>query len=285
MTSDRRGFTLVEILLVAVLGLVVVLGAGQILIKNQQTYTAQTATISGQQTTRIAVEVLFAELREVSPSGGDLLAIAPDSIRVRLMRKFSIVCATDLTGTSPVLTVIKDFLLEGGDTLYIMGGANRFAAGDSVFVFADNDEDLDSDDTWFASSVSQVDSASITCPQDSDPGLALSFNGQSALFAADSVGIGAPVRSYQDFTFGMTIMAGDVYLARRTGSGDMIPIAGPLSGRNGLEFTYRDAMGAVTSTATDVAQIEVIVRTGSNVLNSLGQMVSDSVRVWIHTRN
>ncbi|MGB1657358.1 MAG: hypothetical protein ACPHO4_08380, partial [Longimicrobiales bacterium] len=61
--------------------------------------------------------------------------------------------------------------------------------------------------------------------------------------------------------------------------------AGPLRDRDGLAFVYRDAMGDVTATPADVAQIEVTVRTGSEVLNSLGEMVSDSVLVWIHTRN
>ena len=65
----------------------------------------------------------------------------------------------------------------------------------------------------------------------------------------------------------------------------MIPVAGPLRGREGLAFVYRDALGAVTADPLKVAQIEVTVRTGSEVLNSLGEMVSDSVLVWIHTRN
>ena len=285
MTRDRRGFTLIEILIVAVLGLLVVLSAGQILITNRQTYTAQTATVSGQQTTRMAVEVLFAELREVSPSGGDILAMSSDSIRVRLMRKFSIVCQPDITGSAPVMTVIKDFLLNSGDTLYIMGGSNRFAVGDSVFVYADNDPDIDRDDAWISASISSIDSASVVCPQDGDAGLNLTFGSQMTAFTNDSVHVGAPVRSYQDFTFGTTTMLGDVYLGRRTGTGDMIPVAGPLRDRDGLAFVYRDAMGDVTATPADVAQIEVTVRTGSEVLNSLGEMVSDSVLVWIHTRN
>ena len=104
-------------------------------------------------------------------------------------------------------------------------------------------------------------------------------------FTTDSVGIGAPIRSYQEYTFGTTTMLGDVYLGRRVGSGDMIPVAGPLRDTNGLAFVYRDSLGAVTSTPADVSQIEVTVRTGSEVLNSLGEMVSDSVLVWIHTRN
>ena len=79
-------------------------------------------------------------------------------------------------------------------------------------------------------------------------------------------------------------MNGDIYLARKD-TGDYVPIAGPLAPTNGLEFIYRDSLGNVTSTATQVAQIEIVVRTGSEVQNSLGQMVQDSVLVWIHTRN
>lgn len=285
MKRGRAGFTLIEILIVSVLGLVVVLSVGQILVTNRRTYTAQSATVSGQQTTRMAVEVLFAELREVSPSGGDILAMGADSIRVRLMRKFSIVCAPDITGSDPVMTVIKDFLLNSGDTLYIMGGSNRFAVGDSLFVYADNDPDVDNDDSWISASVSAVDSTGVACPQDGDAGLALTFGSQMTAFTNDSVHVGAPVRSFQDFTFGITTMLGDVYLGRRQGSGDMIPVAGPLRDRDGLAFVYRDALGAVTADPLEVAQIEVTVRTGSEVLNSLGEMVSDSVLVWIHTRN
>jgi len=65
----------------------------------------------------------------------------------------------------------------------------------------------------------------------------------------------------------------------------MIPIAGPLRASGGLEFTYRDAYGDVTAVPVDVRQIEVKIRTGSGVLNSLGEEVSDSVSVWIYARN
>lgn len=283
MTSARKGFTLVELLMVTVLGSLVVLAAMQVLITNRRTYTAQSAVIAGQQATRMAVEVLFAELREVSPSGGDILAMDDDSIRVRLMRKFSYICDTDWSA-QPKVTVVKNVVLEGGDTLMIMGGTNRFAAGDSVFVFADNDEDIDSDDAWIAASITALDSSSVVCPLDSIPAIQLTFQGQGALFTADSVGIGAPVRSYSEYTFGTTIMNGDVYLARRD-TGDYIPITGPLADTDGLEFTYLDRFGNETSDEDEVAQIEVIIRTGSEVLNSLGQMVRDSVLVSIFTRN
>lgn len=277
--SRRRagGFTLVEILVVTVLGALVVGAALQVLITNRRAYTAQSATISGQQSTRMAVEVLFAELRELSPDGGDILAMSNNSLQVRLMRKFSVVCATDF-GIPPSLTV-RDTL----NGVWMLGGANQFAAGDSVLIWADNDPDTENDDNWFSADVSGVD-GTVTCP-DGSGATQLTFSGLQTLFLADSVGIGAPVRSFQDYTFGTTTMSGDVYLGRQTGTGDMVPVTGPLeAGSSGLEFIYRDSLGAVTTTPADVSQIEVIIRTGSEVLGPLGRMVQDSVNVWIHTR-
>ena len=63
MTRDRRGFTLIELLIVVVLGSLILAAALQVLITNQRTYTAQNAAITGQQATRMALDVLFT-LRE-----------------------------------------------------------------------------------------------------------------------------------------------------------------------------------------------------------------------------
>lgn len=271
MTRDRKGFTLVELIVVVVLGSLVLLAALQVLITNERTYSAQNAAISGQQSTRMALEILFNELREVSPSGGDIVAMSSDSIRVRLMRKFSYVCETDPLGLGLNLTVLN---FPG----------RKFDNGDSVFVFADNDERDDDDDTWIQALVTAADTTDA-CPQDGARATLLTFAGQNALFLTDSVGLGAPVRSYGEYTFGMTALLGDPYLGRREGSGDMIPIAGPLKAATGLEFEYRDALGAVTGTPADVRQIVVTVRTGSGVINSLGQEVSDSITAWVYTRN
>lgn len=269
---------MVELIVVVVLGSLVLMAALQILITNRRTYTAQSATIAGQQTTRMAVDVLFAELRELSPQGGDILQMNADSLVVRLMRKFSYVCATDFSG-QPELTVVTT-----AASLPVMAASNRFVVGDSVFVYADNDEDIDTDDVWIPARITGVNSTLALCPDLVTQGIELTFNGQGALFSADSVGLGAPVRSFERFGFGTTTMNGDVYFARRD-TGDYIPMAGPLAPSNGLQFVYRDSLGAVTATPTGVSQIEVTLRTGSQVLNSLNEMVQDSILVWIHTRN
>lgn len=269
----RRGFTLIELLVVVVLGSLVLLAALQILVTNQRTYTAQNAVIQGQQSTRLGLEVLFNELREVSPPGGDILAMSSDSIRVRLMRKFSLVCEVwDGTGQP----YYKVMLFPG----------RRFEASDSVFVFADNNEKDDDDDAWISAQVSAVDTAAtVLCPQDASRAAELRFNGQASLFNADSVGVGAPVRSYDTYTFGLTTYAGDPYLGRRLRNGTMVPIVGLISASGGIEFEYLDALGNTTTTPADVRQIVVTLRTGSGILNSLNQEIADSITAWIYTRN
>ena len=277
MTRNRRGFTIVELLVVTVLGSLVLLAALQVLITNQRTYAAQNAVISGQQATRIALEVLVNELRELSPPGGDLLMMSQDSMRVRLMRKFSIVCATDYSGVG----------LGNFDIIILNLPGYDFLAGDSIFVFANNDEGDDLDDVWIKTRIGTM--AAENCPQHTvtnpQPGYRLRFGGLAALFMADSVGLGAPVRSFQHFTFGLTTYNGDTYLGRRPGSGTWVPIAGPLEPGTGIEFVYRDALGATTTTPTDVQQVVVRIRTAADIRSSLNRPVADSITAWVYTRN
>jgi prepilin-type N-terminal cleavage/methylation domain-containing protein len=270
MIHDRRGFTLVELIVVSVLGAFVLAAVLQVLITNQRTYTAQSAVIEGQQSARMSLELLFNELREVSASGGDIISMSPTALTVRLMRKLGVVCATDLSATPPTLTVLNH---EGA----------RFEDGDRVFVFADNDDQTASDDTWITvpSPIEAVDTTSTCLSRDAS---LIEFKDTDApAFVANTVRVGAPMRSFQTFSFDTDDLPGltsDTYL-RVNG----MPVAGPLRATNGLQFIYRDAMGAVTATEENVRQIEVRIRTGTGVQNSLNQQVSDSITAWIYTRN
>lgn len=281
----RRGFTLVELLVVTVLGALVVMASLQVLITNQRTFTAQNAEIQGQQALRAAMDVLTSELREVSASGGDLLAMGGDSIKIRLMRKLAIACQIDTTNSgNPYIVALKI-------------GEDWFAQQDSAYVFADNDEDLETDDDWIRGRVTQVDTTS-TCTGlnlsvvgssagilDSTAAETLTFAGQKALFTSDSVRTGAPVRSFETFTYGLYTYDGQPYLGRTAPGGSVVPLVGPLRASDGVSFGYRDAEGNVTTTAEDVRQIVVTLRWGSGILNSLGEAVSDSLSGWIYTRN
>ncbi|HSM61399.1 MAG TPA: prepilin-type N-terminal cleavage/methylation domain-containing protein [Longimicrobiales bacterium] len=266
-TRDRRGFTLTELIVVTVLGALVVAASMQILITNQRTYTAQNAQIQGQQATRAALDLLSAEIREISPAGGDLITMGKTSMSVRVMRKLGIACAVSL-GSSPTLRVLKI-----GDW---------FDDHDSVFVFADNDEDWGSDDAWITAHVTDVDTTKVC---GADKAVDLDFDGQGSRFAADSVRVGATVRSFLHYTYALTQIGDEYYLTRQARGGSAIPMVGPLKAGTGLEFVYLDQNGDKTSTKTEVRQIAVKIRTSSGVVNSVGTTVSDSIAAWVYTRN
>jgi len=266
MSRGSRGFTLMEFLVVAVLGTVVLLAVLQTLIINQRTYAAQGARIQGQQAIRAAADVLFGEIRELSPQGGDLLNMAATAFTVRSMRKFGVVC--DVSKASPPV-------------LRVMRVGSWFEDSDSVFVFADNETDVSADDAWIAAQVTAIDT-SKACG--SSPAQALSFAGQGPLFTADSVRTGAPVRSYVHYTFGLITYGGDSYLGRIDAGGSRVPLVGPLT-PSGLRFVYLDSLGAATSYRSDVRQIEVTIRTSSEARNAQGEIVSDSLTTLVFTRN
>jgi len=267
-SRDRGGFTLVELIVVTVLGALVVAASLQILITNQRTYTAQTAQIQGQQNTRAALDILTAEIREISPAGGDIIEMGQTSMTVRVMRKMGVSCLVT-TDDPPVIRVI------------VVG--DSFEPKDSVFLFADNNENTAADDAWASAQVTEVEE-SVLCG--ANKAIALKFGGQSAVFKADSVRVGGPIRSYLRYTYGLFKLGdGRYYLARRQPGREPVPVVGPLKATNGLEFTYLDDEGDKTTIPTEVRQIAIRVRTDSPVINSVGEQVSDSISAWVYTRN
>lgn len=269
MNSKRKGFSLVELIIVVVLGTLVLAAAMQVLLTNQRTYTAQSAQIQSQQSTRAAMDVLRGELREISAQGGDLVTMGTYSLRVRTMRKFGVVCS--INRSTPSLTVIKV-----GDW---------FAVRDSVFIFADNNTSISADDNWFQAYVTGVDTTSVTCA--SSTAHKLTFGSQASLFqaAGDSVQTGAPIRSFIYYSYGLVTMDGETYLGRTDASGTSVPLVGPLKASTGVQFAYLNGSGAVTAVATAVRRIQVTIRTSSGAVNSVGQQVSDSITGVIYTRN
>jgi prepilin-type N-terminal cleavage/methylation domain-containing protein len=267
--GDRGGFTLVELLLVAILGGLIVAATYQVLITNQRTYTANTAQIHDQQTLRAGLDILFGELREISTEGGDLLLMHPRGLRIRTMRAFGLVCDVQPGLSPPRITALRV--------------GRWFEGGDSLFIFYDNDTELVGDDVWLSKVVSNVDTTA-TCPG-GDQAQEMHIPGLSS--TDDSVRIGAPVRTYTTFTYGILQDGADWYLARAEGYRTPEPLIGPIrsSTGGGVEFVYLDEDGNVTGTATDVAQIQVTLRTLSGIRDAQGNFMQDSITATVSVRN
>lgn len=275
LSRAPSGFTIVELLVVTVLGALVLAAIYQVLIVNQRTYAAQEVEIRQQQGIRSGMLVLTSVLREVSGGDADIVAMGVDSIRIRSMRGFGILCDYDPTVNPVRMTVEKVGRWMEDD--------------DSVFVFSDANPDVANDDEWLRGLITNVD-RTVTCPAPNlNPAqeIRVSGLGTGAANGPTDVLLGAPARSYtpERYTYGLYTIGGDWWLGRRTGSADPIPIAGPLgsSGSQGVQFAYRDTLGNVTSDPGAVGQVRVTLRARSEMRDGNGNPLTDSItsRIWV----
>lgn len=264
----KKGFTLVELLIVVVLGGLVLASTYQVLVANQKTYTVQAAQIHGQQTIRAGVDVLFGELREISAPGGDLISFGSDSLTIRTMRAIGLACDT-ATAMSPDVTAKRV--------------GRWFAKGDSVFALIDGNPELASDDQWRALSVATIDTT-VACGSGTAQAQLLTLAG---LTGADTIIPGAPLRSYERYTYGVFEFDGYPFLGRKAPGSGAQPMVGPLDPKSDspLAFRYMDEDGTVTTDPLAVTQIEVTLRTRSSVTDFRGDPVQDSVTVRVNVRN
>lgn len=264
---NRRGMTLVELLVAVVVAGAVMAAAYQVLVINQRIYTVQREQIVGHQTIRAGANVLFTELREVSAADGDLLAMDTREVEFRAMRAFGLVCAIN----------------PSQSRIWVVFHGQRFDVGQTALVFVDNDPEDSSDDEWASSGIQSASDDASGCSESDD----VQVLGVSGLASDDFSGMrtGAPVRAAETYTYGAFQVDEQWYLARRSGGGDPVPLVGPLEGQTGVEFEYLDTNGNPTTTPAQVRRIRTTLRTRSDVLDRLGNPVADSLSVDVFIRN
>ena len=252
-----------------VVGVVALSSAYKLLQSQQRVATAQNAQLVNQQTVRDGIDVIFGELREVSAEGGDILTIGPNSIEVRALRRLGVICGVDYAA---------------GPSLTVQRVGDWFESGDSVFVFADNDTAIATDDEWLMGSIGSVDTTSSCGAADAQTVLVPDL---AASMAVDSVRVGGVIRSFRSVEYSLGKYGSDWYLGQETGGTGFAPLVGPLDSQSagGLVFEYFDATGATTAVPANVRRIDVTLRRHSLVSGSAGGYVADSLTTSIYTRN
>lgn len=279
---NRRGFTLVE--MVVVVGLLgIVFGAiYQAIIATQLTTSAQVQRIDVQQNTRAAALYMSNMLRELDAAEGDILISQTTSLRFRAMRWTGIVCALPAESGSYVVFTIRKQMLFG------TRGPN--AATDSIFLFQDGNVASRADDHWLGGALHQV-SAGVC--DDGSEGIKLgaviktSAGGNSA--ATSGVTMGSPARGFQAEELALYPQGADYWLGRMTADRGaswttMRPLVGPLTS-NGLSFSYFDVNGAPPALTTEIASIGVTIRGLSSGQVSRTGHLRDSILTRVTLRN
>ena len=253
--TQRRGFTLVEVLIALVIMGLVTGALYRLLNTNQRLSLAQTEQVSLQSTVRTGSLIVPNELRELNNWAGsldatqiDVIAANPDGITYRAMRGLGFVCQV------------------AANQLRILGsswnGARApDASRDSLYLFVDGDPDDDGDDAWVQVAITGV--ANSTCGAAAAPAIALTVAPVPPAVAVPAVPLGAPVRLYEVMRLQLDQdpATGKWWLAAQSVSGGeaLQPVLGPLTS-NGFQLQYRNAAGNPTASLDAIASIRVTLR-------------------------
>jgi len=268
VSADRRGFTLTELIVAAVIGMALMGAIYQVLVTNQRVSVIQREQVLSQQTVRAGLDLLAQELREVSASEGDLLTMEANRVVFRAQRAYGLTCAITYS-VPPVLTVATQ--------------GRTFAAGDQVFVFADGDPSIATDDQWYSVGVQSVTNGA-TCGTEALPAQQLTLTGPATLVAVNRLRRGAMVRAWEQVAYQIANIGGESYLVRVQGL-NSARLVGPLAGSAGVRFEYLNSAGVATNVPASVARIRITLRTTSGATRDSGGYVGDSLSTSVFLRN
>lgn len=246
----RRGFTLVEMMVALAVSLIVLGAAYQLLRNNQRFYRSQSQITDVQQNVRAVAQIIPGELREISATGSDILAMSGTDLTIRAARAFGIICS--VTDSASGRVVVRPW----------WGYRAPDPARDGMFVFQDRDTTLASDDRWLIASLRSI--ASGTCA-DGTSGTQVQLDTlQGGFGSLSEVTVGSPGRTFEQVTYRLYQQGTQWWLGVSTlVSGTwttMSPVAGPLRATDGIAFDYFDAAGAVTADSSLVAMVVITVR-------------------------
>ncbi|HEU5048777.1 MAG TPA: type II secretion system protein [Gemmatimonadales bacterium] len=275
--AGRRGFSLIELLVVIVLMGIIGAALTRVLLNMQRGSRAQSERVTLQGNLRAGIAFVTTELRELSAA--DLVAAEADRIEYRGMRATGIACAASATQ----ITLRDALTFRYRDIV---------AGRDSLFIFVEADETAASDDRWVAVGVSGVGAG--TCPGgNAATVITLNTGGAGYTTYTDTlpaIELEAPVRTFEHMELARYDADGRSWLgARSVSAGETIqPVLGPLSA-DGLRFSYRNATGNVTATLANIRRVDVMLvgETGSPVSPGYGgpTIAADSTIARIRLRN
>jgi prepilin-type N-terminal cleavage/methylation domain-containing protein len=259
--SRRHGFTLVELLVGAVVSAIVGVATLTLTVHHERLARALDRILLTRRALREGADALRYDLRALAPQQSGLYEIGEAFVDFRLITGFSVVCAIDSTRT--VVSIPARSTSDPSLTSWIVAPD----AGDTVMVLvpaANPDSAI-----WSQSALAAVPARGHPCPSafadagDSTASLTLRLTAP----LSSTVGVGAPIRIFRRARYAL-YRAGDGawYLGfqdclatRATPCAIIQPVAGPYAAR-GIRFRFLDTAAAPTTNPSRVARIDVVMR-------------------------
>ena len=248
---SRSGFTMIELLIGLVVGLVLLASVVQMLIVQSHGYRKQREIVDIRETAREAAALLAWDLRQSAVGGSTLAAMTANSVTLRSPRGVGIICAKHPT------------LPRYG--LWKTGGNILATTDDSAVVYQL------ARDKWQALKITAVGTpaamgvAACAWPGARPPDVVVEF-AVGAKTDTSYIKVGAPFRNFRRVQYAEYQVNSRWWLGRKVGAAASYeqltgPLVAPAS--NGLAFAYYDTLGVTTANPAAVGSIGITLRTES----------------------
>jgi hypothetical protein len=297
---SRAGTTAVELIVVIVVAGVLSAAMGTLLRRQQRFYARAASIVEHRASLRDATAILPAELRALSPDGGDVLAFSDSSLEIRATIGAGIVCA--ISADRSAIDIAPARPSQPGTLSAFSMTPQR---GDIALLYDPGVPDEPADDRWTAHAVDGVAAVADACETSplvptelaSLPKLRLRFVTGTVLSPTTT---GTFVQALRRVRYRLyRSSAPDWYLGYSEWDGAAYSVSQPVSGpfaaysrrsaSTGLSLRYFDAGGIELFSVSDVSRItrvEVVARAvTAGGLSTDTEPLRDAQDVAVRLRN
>jgi Tfp pilus assembly protein PilW len=270
----RIGFTMIEVLVALVVGMLVLSSVVQLLIVQGRGYRKQREQVDVRETAREAVDLLSWDLRQAAVAGSSFAAMGANAVTIRSFRGLGTVCGKHAT------------LARYG--LWRTGGNIQATVDDTALVYQIGRGQWNKLRITAVGTPAALGLTACAWPGARPPDVVVEF---AVTVTTDTsyIKVGAPFRTFRRVQYAEYQQNNRWWLGRKVGAAAAYelltgPLLAPTS--NGLAFTYYDTLGAVTANPAAVGSVAFTLRTESfkNTPGSTSPYQHDSVTTKIAVR-
>ncbi|MFL5554477.1 MAG: PilW family protein [Gemmatimonadaceae bacterium] len=250
-SSQRKGFTMIEVIVSLVVGLIVMGGVVQLMTVQSRGYGKQREQVDISETAREASALLSWDLRQAGIAGSPFVAMGSNNVSIRSPRGLGTIC-----GRHPLLARYG---------LWKTAGTIPATVDDTALVYQIGRG------AWTKLKITAVGTpAAMGVPACKwagarPPDVVVEF-AVGAITDTSWIKVGAPFRNFRRVEYAEYQENNRWWLGRRVGAAvSYEKLTGPLlpPASNGLTFTYYDTLGAVTANPAAVGSVAFTLRTES----------------------
>lgn len=259
LVAARRGFSMIEVIVALVIGLVVLGSVVQVMVVQGRAYGKQREIVDIRQTARDAASLLAWDLRQSVIGGSPFAAMGANAMTIRSPRGMGTIC-----GKHPLLARYG---------LWKSGGNILATSDDSAAVYAVGRDKWKTLKIIAVGTPAAMGVTSCAWPGARAPDVVVEF---AVTTKTDTswIKVGAPFRNFRRVQYGEYQVNNRWWLGRKVGAAASYEqLTGPLlaPASNGLTFTYYDTLGAVTTNPAAVGSVAFTIRTESYKNTWVGQ--------------